>query len=99
MLNQAIGKFSAASLWQLQTAQSGQALISHVCVQPELQGILPVVDGKFEALRRSSVQWPNSLKQCAAVCNSLNLVNKRDVVGDAADFAAFRASEARFLVR
>ena len=74
-------------------------LIWHVGVQPELQGMIPVVDDKFGALRRSAVQWPNSLKQCAAICNSLNLVNKRGVVGDVADYAAFKACEARFLVR
>lgn len=61
--------------------------------------MLPVVDGEFAALRRSAVQWPNSLKQCAAVCNSLSLINKRDVVGDVVDFAAFTACEACFLVR
>lgn len=77
----------------------GNELVWYFCVQPELQGMLPVLDGKFAALQRSAVQWPNSLKQCAATCNSLNLVNKQNVVGDVADFAAFKACEARFLVR
>ena len=67
-------------------------------MQPELQGMLPVVEGKFLALQRSAVQWPNSLKQSAAICNSLNLINRRDVVGDVADYTAFKACEARFLV-
>lgn len=96
MLNQATGKHGT---WQLAFCSCRHALTIHVCVQPELQGMLPVVGGSFAALRRSALQWPNSLKQCAAVCNSLNLVNRQDVVGDAADFAAFRACEARFLVR
>ena len=67
-------------------------------MQPSLQGMLPVIDGKFAALQSSAVHWPNSLRQCAAVCNSLNLVSKQKVVGDAADFAAFQACEAMFLV-
>ena len=68
-------------------------------MQPELHGMLPVADGEFAELQRSAVWWPTSLKLCAAVCNSLNLVNKFAVVGDAADFAAFKACEATFLVR
>ena len=39
------------------------------------------------------------VKQSAAVCNSLNLVNKRKVVGNVADLAAFKACEACFLAR
>lgn len=61
--------------------------------------MLPLVDGKLGALQRSAVRWPNSLKQCAAICNSLNLVSKCRVVGDVADYTAFKACEARFLVR
>ena len=68
-------------------------------MQPELQGVVPVLAGRFGALQRSAVQWPNSLKQCAAVCNSLNMTGRWQVAGDAADFAAFKACEASFLVR
>ena len=68
-------------------------------MQPELQGMLPIVKGKFAALQHSAVQWPNSLRQCAAACNSLNLINRRHVVGDVADYTAFKACEARFVVR
>ena len=69
-----------------------------LCMQPRLQGMLPIVNGSFAALQKSAVQWPNSVKQCASVCNSLNLVNKLKVVGDVADYEAFKACEARFLV-
>ena len=71
----------------------------HMCMQPELQGVLPILDGKLGALQRSAVQWPNSLKQCAAICNSLNMISKWQVAGDEADIAAFKACEASFLVR
>ena len=67
-------------------------------VQQELQGMLPVVKSNFEALQQDAVHWPNSLKQCAAVCNSLNYVNKSQLVGDGADFEAFKSCEARFSV-
>ena len=69
-----------------------------VCMQPDLCGVLPVVQGKLGELQQDAVQWPNSLKQCVAVCNSLNYVNKRKLVGDVADYEAFKACEARFLV-
>ena len=69
-----------------------------MCVQPELHGMIPVSQGSFQALQQDAVQWPNSLKQSAAVCNSLNFVNKSQLVGDVADFAAFRLCEARFSV-
>ena len=68
-------------------------------MQPELHGMLPVSEGSFQALQQDAVHWPNSLKQSAAVCNSLNFVNKTQLVGDAADFKAFRLCEARFSVR
>ena len=67
-------------------------------MQPGLEGMLPISQGKFAGLQRSAVKWPNSVKQCAAICNSLNLANKEKVVGDEADLAAFKACEARFLV-
>ena len=67
-------------------------------MQPRLHGMLPIADGKIAELERSAVGWPNNLKKCAAVCNSLNVVNKVTLVGDAADFAAFKACEATFVV-
>ena len=69
-----------------------------VCLQPSLHGMVPVKAGKFEPLQRGAMHWPSSLKQCAAVCNSLNLVNRLQVVGDLADYTAFKACEARFVV-
>ena len=70
-------------------------------MQPRLHGMLPVADGKFQSqeVQQSAVRWPASLKQCAALCNSLSLVSKGVLVGDAADLAAFKACEATFLVR
>lgn len=72
-----------------------------MCVQPELYGMVPVSQGSFQALQQDAVQWPNSLKQSAAVCNSLNFVSKSQLVGDVADFAdfaAFQLCEACFSV-
>lgn len=60
--------------------------------------MLPSEEGKFTTLQRDALHWPNRLKQCAAICNSLNCIGKQQVVGDQADFTAFRACEARFLV-
>ncbi len=60
--------------------------------------MLPVEDGQFTGMQRMAMRWPNKLKQAAAVCNSLTLINKKQVVGDAADKQAFKAVEARFLV-
>ena len=54
--------------------------------------------GAFGTLQQDPVHWSNSLKQCAAVCNSLNLINRQQIVGDLAAFTAFKACEARFLV-
>lgn len=70
-------------------------------MQPRLHGMLPVAHGEFQfqEVQQSAVQWPASLKQCAALCNSLSLVSKGVLVGDAADLAAFKACEATFLVR
>ena len=67
-------------------------------LQPELYGMVPLRNGVFMELQRSAVHWPNSLKQCAVVCNSLNLVNKHQAVGDQADLTAFKACEAHFVV-
>ena len=60
--------------------------------------MLPVERAKFTGLQQSAVHWPEDLKQAAALCTSLTLVNRRAVVGDLADKQAFRAVEARFVV-
>ena len=60
--------------------------------------MLPVEEGKFTGLQQSAVRWPDSLKQAAAVCTSLTLLNKQQVVGDLADQQAFKSVEARFVV-
>lgn len=69
-----------------------------VCMQPEFHSMVPVKAGKLETLQQGALCWPSSLKQCIAVCNSLNLVNRHDLVGDLADYTAFKACEARFVV-
>lgn len=70
-----------------------------MCVQPELHGMVPMEGGQFGGLQRMAMRWPNRLKQAAAVCNSLTLINRKQVVGDAADKQAFKAVEAQFVVR
>ena len=60
--------------------------------------MLPVVDGEFAELQKDALKWPARLKQCAAVCNSLNLVKKGALSGDTADYEAFKTCEATFLV-
>ena len=60
--------------------------------------MLPVEEGQFLGMQCMAMRWPNRLKQAAAVCNSLTLINKSQVVGDAADKQAFKAVEARFVV-
>ena len=70
-----------------------------LCVlQPELQGMLPVDSGEFTSLQRSAFWWPDRLKQAAAVCNALTLINRKQVVGDIPEREAFKAVEAQFLV-
>lgn len=69
-----------------------------VCLQPDLQGILPVVDGSFTQVQKSAFRWPERLKQAVAVCNALTLINKNHVVGDISEKEAFQAVEAQFLV-
>ena len=59
---------------------------------------MPIREGAFEDLQQDPVHWSDTLKRCAAVCNSLNLISRQQVVGDVADFTAFKACEARFLV-
>ena len=60
--------------------------------------MLVVEGGQFTGLQQSATHWPDSLKQAAALCNSLTPVGKNQVVGDLADKQAFKAVEARFLV-
>lgn len=67
-------------------------------MQPELHGMLPVERGRFTGLQQSAVHWPDALREAAAVCNSLILITKHQVVGTVADKQAFTAVEAHFLV-
>ena len=68
-------------------------------VQPEFYGMVPMDgSGKLAGVQRLTVRWPPRLKQVAAVCNSLNLIGRNQVVGDLADKQAFKAVEARFQV-
>ena len=60
--------------------------------------MVPVEAGRFTGLQQSATRWPDSLKQAAALCTSLTLVGKGQVVGDVADKQALKAVEARFLV-
>ena len=76
-----------------------QGLEKEVWLQPELHGMLPVEKAKFRGLQQLAVRWPEALKQAAALCTSLMLVRKNQVVGDLADKQAFKAVEARFVVR
>ncbi|KAL0037175.1 hypothetical protein WJX79_003951 [Trebouxia sp. C0005] len=66
---------------------------------PELHGMLPVEGAQFTGLQQSAARWPEALKQAAALCTSLMLVRKTQVVGDVADKQAFKAVEARFVGR
>lgn len=74
-------------------------LILPSLAQAELHGILPVKSNRFEPLQQTAVHWSNTLKQAAAVCNSLTLVNKHTVAGFDVERSLFKAVEARFLVR
>lgn len=49
-------------------------------------------------MQKDAMRWPNGLKQAAAVCNSLTLINRSQVVGELDERRAFQAVEARFLV-
>lgn len=60
--------------------------------------MLPVDSGEFTSLQRSAFWWPDRLKQAAAVCNALTLINRKQVVGDIPEREAFKAVEAQFLV-
>lgn len=68
-----------------------------VCLQSDLHGVLPVAGGQFLSLQRDALRWPNGLKQAAAVCNSLTLIDKKQVVGELEERQAFNAVEACFL--
>ncbi|KAL0024457.1 hypothetical protein WJX77_006172 [Trebouxia sp. C0004] len=65
----------------------------------ELHGLVPVEQGSFTGLQSVARRWPNRLKQALAVCNSLTLIGRNQLVGDDADKQAFQAVEARFLDR
>lgn len=58
-----------------------------------------MVQGQLLGLQQTALRWPNGLRQAAAVCNSLTLINKSHVVGDLGERRAFQAVEARFMVR
>lgn len=60
--------------------------------------MLPVEGANFKGLQQLAVRWPETLKQATALCTSLMLVKKNQVVGDVADKQAFKAVEARFVV-
>ena len=60
--------------------------------------MLPVSKGVFEPLQRSALGWSNRLRQAAAVCNGLTMINRSTVVGDIMERSLFQAVEARFLV-
>jgi hypothetical protein len=68
-------------------------------VQAELHGVIPVTDGSFEPLQQNAIRWSNALRQAAAVCNGLTLVNKATVVGEEVEQKLFKMVEARFKAR
>ena len=67
-------------------------------VQPDLHGLIPVIDGQFTSLQKDAVWWPPRLRQAAAICNSLTFVRKNKVVGDTAELKLCKAVEANFVV-
>ena len=69
------------------------------CVlQAELNGVLPVKHGCFQPLQHSAIQWSHTLKQAAAVCHSLSMVNKSTVAGADLERSMFKMVEGAFLV-
>lgn len=68
-------------------------------MQAELHGIIPVSNGSFEPLQQSAIRWSNALRQAAAVCNGLTLINKTTVVGEEVEQKVFKLVEARFKAR
>ena len=71
---------------------------SCLAVQPDLLGVIPVVEGQFTSLQKDAVWWPPRLRQAAAICNSLTFVRKNKVVGDMAELKLCQAVEAHFVV-
>ena len=67
-------------------------------VQPNLLGVIPVIEGQFTSLQKDAVWWPPRLRQAAAICNSLTFVRKNKVVGDMAELKLCQAVEAHFVV-
>ena len=67
-------------------------------MQAEFYGVLPVTKGIFGPLQQNAVRWGNRLKQAAAVCNGLTVINKSTVVGEEFEQSLFKAVEARFKV-
>lgn len=67
-------------------------------LQAELHGVLPVNFGCFGSLQHSAVHWNDTLKQAAAVCHSLTMVNKSTAAGVDLERSLFKAVEAHFLV-
>ena len=65
-------------------------------MQAEWHGIVPVTNGAFEPIQSSAVRWSNQLKQAAAVCNELTMINKSTIVGEDMEQKLFKAVEARF---
>lgn len=47
-------------------------------------------------MQQNAVRWSNRLKQAAAVCNGLTVINKSTVVGEEFEQSLFKAVEARF---
>ena len=82
-------------VWQ----QSSSMLTIVECMQAELHGMLPVTDQVFEPLQSSALRWSNQLRQAAAVCNGLTMINKSTIAGDRMERSLFKTVEARFLVR
>ena len=61
--------------------------------------MMPANAGRFEGLQQTALRWSNRLRQAAAVCHGLMLVNKTLLVGDDLERDLFRLVEARFVVR
>lgn len=66
---------------------------------PANKGVVPVNQSQFGTLQQTAVHWSSTLKQAAAVCNSLTMVNKHTVAGVDVERSLFKAVEARFKVR
>ena len=78
-------------------------LIAHdlllLLMQAELHGIMPASDGQFEGLQQNALRWSIRLRQGAAVCHSLTMVNKTLLAGEPMERSMFKLVEAHFLVR